>query len=94
MISVRPPNCTQIVPRKRVDNFVATLCETCTDANRFKTAVRDFLIQLKEFEGDNTELYLEEKEVAAAQKEQTEREAAMRVPGMLKPSQIQDEEEL
>jgi exportin-1 len=57
-------------------------------------AVRDFLIQLKEFEGDNAELFLEEKEAAAATKEQTEREQAMRVPGLLKPSQIQDDEEL
>jgi exportin-1 len=73
---------------------VVTLCDTCTDANRFKMAVRDFLIQLKEFEGDNAELYLEEKEAAALTKEQTEREQAMRVPGLLKPSQIQDDEEL
>lgn len=73
---------------------MVTLCDTCTDANRFKMAVRDFLIQLKEFEGDNAELYLEEKEAAALTKEQTEREQAMRVPGLLKPSQIQDDEEL
>ena len=76
--------------RKRVDAYVSSLCETCGDANRFKVAVRDFLIQLKEFEGDNAELYLEEKEQAASEKEA----AAMRVPGLLKPSQIQDEEEL
>lgn len=73
---------------------MVTLCDTCADANRFKVAVRDFLIQLKEFEGDNAELYLEEKELAASAKEASEREAAMRVPGMLKPSQIQDDEEL
>jgi exportin-1 len=73
---------------------VVTLCDTCADANRFKMAVRDFLIQLKEFEGDNAELFLEEKEAAAATKEQTERQQAMRVPGLLKPSQIQDDEEL
>ena len=64
------------------------------DANRFKMAVRDFLIQLKEFEGDNAELFLEEKELEASAKAATEQEKAMRVPGMLKPSQIQDDEEL
>jgi exportin-1 len=64
------------------------------DANRFKMAVRDFLIQLKEFEGDNAELFLEEKELEASAKAAAEREAAIRVPGMLKPSQIQDDEEL
>ena len=64
------------------------------DTNRFKMAVRDFLIQLKEFEGDNAELFLEEKELEASAKAAAERAAASRVPGMLKPSQIQDDEEL
>ncbi|KIM28962.1 hypothetical protein M408DRAFT_329009 [Serendipita vermifera MAFF 305830] len=82
------------LPPKRVEAFSATLAETSLDANRFKMAVRDFLIQLKEFEGDNAELYLEEKELEASAKAATEQEKAMRVPGMLKPSQIQDDEEL
>ena len=59
----------------------------------FKTALRDFLIQLKEFAGDNQELYLEEKEAAARQKAEEERQQAMRIPGMLKPSQIEDKDE-
>lgn len=59
------------------------------DINRFKLALRDFLIQLKEFSGDNAELFLEEKEI----KLQTEREQAMRIPGMLKPSQIDEQDE-
>lgn len=71
-----------------------TLAETSLDANRFKMAVRDFLIQLKEFEGDNAELFLEERELEASTRAATEQERAMRVPGMLKPSQIKDEEEL
>lgn len=81
-------------PSKRVEAFAVTLAETSMDANRFKMAVRDFLIQLKEFEGDNAELFLEEKELEASAKAAAEREAAIRVPGMLKPSQIQDDEEL
>lgn len=69
------------------------LGEFHSDINRFKLALRDFLIQLKEFSGDNTELYLEEKETEAAQKAQEERAAAMRIPGMLKPSQLEDKDE-
>jgi exportin-1 len=36
---------------------------------------------------------LEEKELEAQQKLAAEREAAMRIPGMLKPSQIEDKDE-
>ena len=69
------------------------LGEYHSDINRFKLALRDFLIQLKEFSGDNAELYLEEKEAEAQRKAEEEREAAMRIPGMLKPSQIEDKDE-
>lgn len=69
------------------------LAEFHSDINRFKLALRDFLIQLKEFSGDNTELYLEEKEEEAQRKAEEERSAAMRIPGMLKPSQIEDKDE-
>lgn len=69
------------------------LSENHSDINRFKLALRDFLVQLKEFSGDNTDLFLEEKELEAQQKATTEREAAMRIPGMLKPSQLEDKDE-
>ena len=54
--------------------------------NRFKTNLRDFLIQLREFSGDaeNAELFLEDKEAAAEAKKQEERARAAAVPGMLK----------
>jgi len=52
------------------------------------------LISLKEFSGDNAELYIEEKEAEAEQKAKDERSAAMRVPGILKPSQLDDDQDL
>ena len=70
-----------------------SLGELHGDINRFKLALRDFLIQLKEFSGDNADLFLEEKELEAQRKAEEEREAAMRIPGMLKPSQIEDKDE-
>ncbi|KAG6897296.1 Exportin-1 [Termitomyces sp. T32_za158] len=77
-----------------VVNFVTALGDNHNDINRFKLALRDFLIQLKEFSaGDNAELYLEEKELESQKKAQEEREAAMRIPGMLKPDQIEDKDE-
>jgi exportin-1 len=74
--------------------FVALMFETSSDPNRFKLTLRDFLISLKEFSGDNAEMYLEEKEAEADRKAKDEREAAIRVPGMLKPAQLDDDAEL
>ena len=55
--------------------------------------LRDFLIQLKEFSGDNAESYPEEQEAEAQRKAQEEREAVMCIPGMLKPSQLEYKDE-
>ena len=79
--------------RAQIQAFVVGLGEYHNDINRFKLALRDFLVQLKEFSGDNTELYLEEKEAEAQRKADEEHEAAMRIPGMLKPSQLEDKDE-
>ncbi|KIL00134.1 hypothetical protein PAXRUDRAFT_822010 [Paxillus rubicundulus Ve08.2h10] len=82
------------VHNSQVQVFVTGLGEFHSDINRFKLALRDFLIQLKEFSSsDNAELYLEEKEAEAQMKAQAERELAMRVPGLLKPSQLEDKDE-
>ena len=77
----------------QIQTFVVCLGEYHSDINRFKLALRDFLVQLKEFSGDNADLFLEEKEAEAQRKAQEEREAAMRIPGMLKPSQLEDKDE-
>ncbi|KAF9818890.1 hypothetical protein IEO21_02428 [Rhodonia placenta] len=81
------------VQNVQIQTFVLSLGEYHSDINQFKLALRDFLVQLKEFSGDNAELYLEEKEDEALRKAQEEREAAMRIPGMLKPSQLEDKDE-
>ncbi|KAJ3856299.1 CRM1 C terminal-domain-containing protein [Lentinula lateritia] len=77
----------------QIQAFVNGLTEYNSDINRFKLALRDFLIQLKEFSGDNTELFLEEKEAENLKKAEEERQAALRIPGMLKPSQLEDQDE-
>ena len=69
--------------------FVKRLSEYHNDINRFKGALRDFLIELKEWSGDNAELFLEEKE----RRVEEERQLHMRIPGMLKPSQLEDRDE-
>ena len=77
----------------QVETCIIGLCETHGDIVKFKLTLRDFLIQLKEFSGDNAnELFIDEKEAEAQKKAAAEREQALRIPGMLKPSQIEDEE--
>ena len=49
----------------QIQVFVNGLFTLHADQNRFKVNVRDFLIELKEFAGqDNAELYLEEREAS------------------------------
>jgi exportin-1 len=64
------------------------------DLPRFKLNLRDFLIQLKEFSGDNTELYAEEREKELQDAKQAERERAMKVGGLLKPAELDQDDEL
>ena len=78
----------------QIGSFVNLMFEHSSDPNKFKLTLRDFLISLKEFSGDNAELYIDEKESEAEQKAKDERAAAMRVPGMLKPAQLNDDEDL
>lgn len=61
------------------------------DEETFKLHLRDFLISLKEFGEDNQDLFLEELELEQERKKKAEMEAAMRIPGLLKPEQQADE---
>jgi exportin-1 len=72
--------------KEQVRLFVLGLFDLCKDPDAFKMHLRDFLVQLKEFEGDNSDLYLDEKEraLALAQSEQSAKELA--IPGMVPPN--------
>ncbi|KZO95767.1 hypothetical protein CALVIDRAFT_555521 [Calocera viscosa TUFC12733] len=72
----------------QIDRFVQNLWDYSGDGGRFRLAVRDFLITLKEFAGDNAELFKEDKEMEV----QKQREMQMRVPGMVKNESMDDEE--
>lgn len=78
----------------QINSFVNLMFENSGDPTKFKSTLRDFLISLKEFSGDNAELFLDEKEAEAERKAVEEREAAIRVPGMLKPAQLDDDADL
>jgi exportin-1 len=77
----------------QVDTFILGLFDLNKGSQEtFKAHLRDFLISLKEFsEGDNSELYLEEKELEMERKRQAEIEQAMKVPGLIRPSERNDD---
>jgi len=76
----------------QISTFIDELFATNNDINRFKLILRDFLISLKEFSGDNAELFSEEREQALNKAKEEERERAMKVGGLLKPSEMDDDE--
>jgi exportin-1 len=77
---------------QQITNFIRSLFESTEDHNKFKLILRDFLISLKEFAGDNAELYAEDREKAAQEQKDADRERAMKVGGLLKPSELEDDE--
>lgn len=76
----------------QITSFIRQLFDSTEDSPKFKLILRDFLISLKEFAGDNAELYQEDREKAAQEQKDAERERAMNVPGLLKPSELEDDE--
>ena len=70
--------------------FIRGLFDLNSDINTFKLHLRDFLIQLKEFSGDNAELFIEEAELERERKLKAEMEVAKRVPGMIKPQDMDE----
>ncbi|KAI8818152.1 CRM1 C terminal-domain-containing protein [Fimicolochytrium jonesii] len=75
----------------QIRNVVLALFTTCEDEAQFKTHLRDFLVTLKEFTGDdNSELYRAEREAEAEARIKQERDKALQVPGLLKPSELPD----
>ncbi|GAA5946562.1 hypothetical protein JCM3775_002139 [Rhodotorula graminis] len=81
----------------QITQFVSALREQYGDFNKFRITLRDFLIALREFQGEEaTEVFQEEREEEAQRKRDEERARAVAVPGLLKPSEAMagDDEEL
>jgi len=76
----------------QIKAFVEGLFTLNNSPDRFKLNLRDFLIQLKEFAGDNAELYAEEKEQQETAAKAAERERLSKVGGLLKPAELEDDE--
>ncbi|KAJ1854158.1 Karyopherin transporter [Coemansia sp. RSA 638] len=78
--------------QRQIEVFVEGLFNFNDDLEKFRNHVRDFLIQTKEFAGDNADLYLDETERDIEQKKQKEKEMARAIPGMVKPSEMEEDE--
>ncbi|KAK7897253.1 Karyopherin transporter [Exophiala xenobiotica] len=78
----------------QIQHFVSGLFTLNEDATKFKTHLRDFLIQLKEFGGDNAELFADEREQEKKDLASAERERAMKVGGLIKPADLDQDDEL
>ena len=78
--------------KSQVSKFVDGMFDIKMDLSSFKTHLRDFLIELKEFSAeDNSALYSEEQEAERKQREQAMMAERSAVPGMLKPSEIDND---
>lgn len=64
-----------------------------TQYDKFRLTLRDFLISLREFVGDNTELYLVEKEQKEREAKQAELDRRSKVSGLMKPSELEAEDD-
>ena len=80
------------VTKTQVAAFVEGMFDLKMDLPTFKTHLRDFLIQLKEFSvEDNSGLYSEETQREARQRDQVVQAQRSAVPGLLKPSEIDND---
>ena len=62
------------------------------DIPAFKEHLRDFLVQIREFTGeDDSDLFLEEREQALKTAQDEKRKIAVAVPGMLNPHEMPEE---
>ncbi|CAD5118443.1 DgyrCDS7150 [Dimorphilus gyrociliatus] len=72
--------------------FVEGLFSFNQDLNAFKEHLRDFLVQIREYSGeDNSDLFLDEREAAMRAAQETKLKAQMAVPGILNPHEIPEE---
>lgn len=77
----------------QIKAFVECLFNVNNNYDRFRLNLRDFLISLKEFAGDNAELFADEKEEQEKIAKAAERERLSKVSGLLKPAELADDDD-
>jgi len=84
---------TKKLDRAQIQSFIESLFTLNTQYDKFRLTLRDFLISLREFAGDNAELYLVEKEQQERDAKQAEHDRRSKVSGLLKPSELETEDD-
>lgn len=78
--------------QEQLVTFLNVLTTVYNDINKFKATLRDFLVQIKEFGGDATDyLFAEDKELEKQEQTRLQREKDMRVGGLIKPAEMDDD---
>ncbi|EER36283.1 exportin-1 [Candida tropicalis MYA-3404] len=78
--------------QEQLVNFLKVLTSVYNDLYKFKSILRDFLVQLKEFGGDPTDyLFAEDKEIEKEERARIQREKDLQVGGLIRPSEMDDE---
>jgi exportin-1 len=76
----------------QIETFVRGLFDLNQDLTQFKEHLRDFLVALREFSAqDAADLWAEERELEAERKAKAERDAALLIPGLVKPVDREDD---
>lgn len=79
--------------KQKIYNFFDSLVASHRDPVQFKQIMRDFLVELKEYGGDDTDyLYFEDREKERLQREQEERERNKKVGGLIKPIDMDEDD--
>ncbi|OMJ30299.1 Exportin-1 [Smittium culicis] len=71
--------------------FVTDLTECNQKTEQFRSTVRDFLVKLNVFSGDNADLFLAERKHEQELLREAKRKEALAIPGMIKPSDMEDD---
>jgi exportin-1 len=78
--------------RVQIESFVTGLFTLNTQYDKFRLNLRDFLVSLKEFAGDNADLFIVEKEQQEKDARAADLERRAKVGGLIKPSELDDDE--
>jgi len=78
------------VQDQQIAQFVDALFASYGDRQRFVSHVRDFLVQIKDFGGDDAWLYAEERQHQIEEQQAKQHERDMLVGGLVKPADLDD----
>lgn len=84
----------QNLKEQQIQHFVSGLFALNEDLIKFKTHLRDFLISLKEFADDNADLYVDDVEQQKKELADAERQRNMKVGGLIKPADLDQDDDL